>query len=228
MEQERKRIVLVDDHIALRNGFKDLIEKIGPYEVVAEYTTGREFVEAFPLTPQPDLIIMDLTMPEMDGDEVVAIMEERDIQIPILIYSLIYDEARIIRLFRAGIRGYLEKDCTAATMRDALLEIFKSGYYHNEHFSMALKAPDRQKKSERDVVLSKLTSREREFLRLVCSEEEYTYDQIADLMGVVQRTVDGYRDAIFKKFDIKSKTGLVLFAIRHRIIDTDALFKGNR
>ncbi|MEL7005196.1 MAG: LuxR C-terminal-related transcriptional regulator, partial [Bacteroidota bacterium] len=76
-----------------------------------------------------------------------------------------------------------------------------------------------KEKSQQELIIEQLSDREREFLKLVCHEEEYTYDQIAGEMGVQHRTVDGYRESIFDKFSIKSKTGLVLFVLKHNLLE---------
>lgn len=214
--------MLVDDHVIIRNGLKELIEKLGPYCIMAQYDHGKDLVQALSTNARPDLIIMDLTMPVMDGDEAMCIMNENGFGVPVLMLTLNQDEQKITRLFRMGIRGYLQKDCTATEMREALESIFRTGYYHNDLLTHALRSPDimSPKKSVRMEILEKLTNREIEFLKLVCHENEYTYDQIAGMMGVVRRTIDSYRESIFFKFDIKSKTGLVLFAIKHRLFDT--------
>jgi len=214
-----KKIVLVDDHVIVRNGLRELIEKLGPYKVVSECNNGREFMNWILVYSLPDLVIMDLTMPELSGDEVVQELNKAEIPLPILILTLNYDEQRIIKLFRAGIRGFLMKDCTASIMKEALMEIFSTGFYHNEYLGLALKAPDKLKKQAREIILEQLTEKEKTFLRLVCHQDEYTYEQIASIMGVVTRTVDGYRESIFTKFDIKSKVGLVLFSIKNGIVD---------
>jgi DNA-binding NarL/FixJ family response regulator len=214
----KSTIVLVDDHVVVRNGLKELIEKLGPFQVVAEYDNGQDLVDAYPF--QADLIIMDITMPTMDGDEAMQILNERDCRIPVLILTLNTDDQRMIKLFRLGARGYLQKNCSAQIMKEALSEIFRTGYYHNEFLTYSLKheaAP--KKKSEQEIILEQLTDRERQFLKLVCHEEEYTYDQIASLMNVQHRTVDSYRESIFQKFSIKSKTGLVLFVLKHRLME---------
>ncbi len=214
-----KKIALVDDHVVIRNGLKELIEKLGPYKVQGEYNNGKELIDSFEIMQEPDLIIMDITMPGMNGDEAISILNEKNISSPVLILTLNEDENKAIQLFRMGVRGYLRKNCTAAIMKEALDEIFRCGYYHNELLSFALKTSDRPyKKTEQELILEKLTSREREFLKLICHEEEYTYDQIAGIMGVQYRTVDGYREDIFDKFGIKSKTGLVLFILRHELL----------
>ncbi len=217
---EQRNIILVDDHVIVRSGLKELIQKLGPYKIINEFDNGRVFVDSFPLKIMPDLIIMDISMPEMDGDEAVAVLNDKSIKIPVLILTLDQDENRMIKLFRLGVRGYLQKNCSATTMREALEEIFRCGYYHNEFLTRSLqneKIP--AKKSEQEHILEQLTEREKEFLKQVCHEKEYTYDQIAGIMGVQHRTVDGYRESIFEKFAIKSKTGLVLFVLRHKLFD---------
>ncbi|PQJ09281.1 hypothetical protein CJD36_018705 [Flavipsychrobacter stenotrophus] len=215
-----KEIILVDDHVIIREGLKELIEKLGAYKVTRQYSDGSELTNDIPLIPAPDLIIMDISMPVMNGDEVVATLREKDIFIPILILTLSQDENRIVHLFRNGVCGYLKKDCTAAMMKQALEEIFRVGYYHNELMVFALQTAERMpRKTQQELILEKLSVREKEFLKLICHEDEYTYDQIASLMHVQHRTVDGYRQSIFEKFGIKSKTGLVLFMLRHQLYE---------
>ncbi len=217
---EHKKIILVDDHVVVRSGLKELIEKLGAYKIVSEFDNGRELVEAFPMEVTPDLIMMDISMPEMDGDEAMAILTSKGIKIPVLILTLNQDEARMIKLFRLGVRGYLQKNCSAIVLRQALEDIFRTGYYHNEFLTLSLQAKNvPEKKSEAAIILEQLTEREREFLKLVCHEREYTYDQIAGIMDVHHRTVDGYRESIFEKFGIKSKTGLVLFVLKNRLFE---------
>lgn len=217
---EMKNITLVDDHIIVRSGLKELIQKLGPYKVVHEYDNGREFVDSFPMNDPSDLIIMDINMPEMDGDEAMVVLNGKGAKVPVLILTLDQDENRMIKLFRLGVRGYLQKNCSAITMREALEEIFRCGYYHNEFLTRSLQHVNvLEKKNDKDLILEQLTEREKEFLKHVCHEKEYTYDQIAGIMGVQHRTVDGYRESIFEKFAIKSKTGLVLFVLRHKLLD---------
>jgi DNA-binding NarL/FixJ family response regulator len=119
-----------------------------------------------------------------------------------------------------GARGYIQKKISATILRKALSDIFSRGYYHNNLFANALTAVyKKQGKDSSKAFLEKLTDREKEFLKLVCHEEEYTYEQIAAMMNVHRRTVDGYREAVFDKFEIKSKTGLVLFLVRNNLLE---------
>src|SRR3989344_4052847 len=197
---EKRTIILVDDHVIVRNGLKELIEKLGDFSVVDQFDSASALLNVLPLVPQPDLAIIDLNMPGMNGDELIKTLKESGNELPVLILTLDSDEQTIIRLFRNGVRGFLKKNCSAEILKNALESIFTSGYYHNEF-------------------LAQLTDRERSFLRLVCHEKEYTYEQIADQLSVTPRTVDGYREAIFDKFAIKSKTGLVLFVLKHRLLE---------
>lgn len=215
-----KSIYLVDDHVIIRNGLQELVEKLGPYKVSHQFDNGRDLLDNLSAGKKPDLIIMDQTMPQMNGHEVMQSFREKGIQVPVLMLTLNEDENLIIQLFRLGVRGYLKKNCNASQLSNAIEQIFLNGYYHNEFLTLSLQNNSvESKKGEQDLILEQLTAREREFLRLVCHEKEYTYEQIADQMSVQHRTVDGYRESIFEKFSIKSKTGLVLFVLKHRLFE---------
>jgi len=215
-----KNICLVDDHVIIRNGLRELVEKLGPYKVSRQYDNGRALLDAVAEVAAFDLIIMDVSMPQMNGDEVLQQFKERGITTPVLMLTLNEDENIVIRLFRLGARGYLKKNCNASQLKEAIEQITQRGYYHNEFLTLSLQNNGvENKKGEQDLILEQLTQREKEFLKLVCHEKEYTYEQIADQMKVQHRTVDGYRESIFEKFNIKSKTGLVLFILKHRLFD---------
>jgi two-component system, NarL family, invasion response regulator UvrY len=217
---ENRSIVLIDDHTLVRNGLKELIEKLGPYSVTAQFDSGNAFLNALPALPKPDLIIVDLNMPGISGFDLVEKLKNSEDEQVILILTLESDEQTIIRLFRNGVRGFLKKNCSAEILKNALDAIFTTGYYHNEFLALSLRMEAGEvQPSGKDKILMQLTEREREFLKWVCHEQEFTYDQVADQMKVSARTVDGYREAIFDKFAIKSKTGLVLFVLKHQLFD---------
>lgn len=215
---KKASIYLVDDHPIVRNGLKILIEKMG-YTITQQYDHGKELIDSFPLQDPPDLIIMDLTMPVMDGAETVRELKKLGVTVPVLMLTWETEEKIIIELFRTGIRGYLPKSSTADVIKKAIDDVLNTGYYHNEMLIKALTTEKKDVKDEKEQVAAQLTDREKQFLQLVCNENELTYEQIADQMGVSRRTVDGYREAIFEKFNIKSKTGLVLFAIKYGLIN---------
>lgn len=215
-----KTIVLVDDHVIVRNGLKELIQKLGDFEIAREFDSGDDFLKALPLEPRPDLVIMDLTMPGLSGDQTMEQLNQMGSDLAVLILTLNSDEETIIRLFRSGARGYLKKDCSAEELRTAINSIITTGYHHNEFLTYSLRNNFEQtKKPNHEVILDQMSPREKEFLKWVCHSDEYTYDQIASLMDVTARTVDGYRESLFDKFAIKSKTGLVLFVLKHKLFD---------
>lgn len=217
--QQHQSIVLVDDHALIRNGLKRLIEELGPYTIVAEYDNGKQFVASLNPTSVPDLVLLDYSMPQMNGLEVMQWLHDNAIDVPVLMLTINEDERLMIQLFRLGVRGYLHKNCRTEIMKQALEEIFRKGYYHNEFLVTAL-TKDRIHKKENDLqsVQNMITPKEREFIEWVCDEEEYTYEQIAGKMNVHRRTIDNYKQSLCEKFNIKSKTGLVLFAIKNKLV----------
>lgn len=215
MQQIETAIILVDDHVLVRGGISTLLQQMGNYKIIQEYSNGRMLLNYLSAVENtfPDLIIMDLDMPEVDGHEAMKVINQQYPFLKVIILTWDTNERKIIDLFRLGVRGYLLKNCTADILKRAIDDTMSSGYYHSEIFSSALK----KGMTEKDI-LSKVTDRERQFLQLVCNKDEYTYDQMAELMGVHRRTVDGYRESLFQKFNIKSKTGLVLFAIKNGLV----------
>ena len=209
--------MLVDDHTIVRNGLRSLIEVMGNYKVIAEFDNGLQFINAIPLMPDPDLAIIDLNMPEMNGVETVRWLRKHRPLLKVLILTLDSDEQTIIELFRMGVRGYLSKNCTATVLKKAIEDTIITGYYHSELLQNAL-AMDAEKVQHEHSILERITDRELLFLKLICDEREYTYEEMTTHMNVHRRTIDGYRTSLFDKFNIKSKTGLVLFAIKHGVI----------
>lgn len=220
MTEPKKNIVLVDDHTVVRSGLKELITKLGPYHIAHEFDSGNDLLNALPLNPSADLVILDYSMPGLSGQETLQELFIKNPEIPVLFLTLNEDENIIIQLFRLGARGYLKKNCSSEILQEALNSIFTNGYYHNEFLTLSIRHNERpSKKTEQEKLLEQITEREREFLKLVCHEKEYTYDQIADQMKVQSRTVDGYRENLFDKFGIKSKTGLVLFVLKYKLFE---------
>lgn len=218
-DMQLRQLVLVDDHVIVRNGLKELIEKIGPYQIALEFDSGDALLAALPFKLPVDLVLLDLNMPGSSGEVVLQTLSQLRILTPVLVLTLNTDPGPAVRLFRNGARGYLPKSCSALELKQALEQIFSSGYYHNEFLVASLRDANGAAEGQMQV-LQRLTAREREFLKWVCHEDEYTYEQVADRMGVQHRTVDGYREALFEKFGIRSKTGLVLFVLRHQLFDS--------
>ena len=218
---ENKSLVLIDDHVIVRKGLKILIEKQGPYTVISEFDSAEDFLTALPNHADIDLILLDLSMPGMGGEKLVEELKKLNCDCPILILTLNGDESAIIRLFRNGVRGYLMKNCAPTVLKNAIESVLSGGYYHNEFLTLSLtkNQPEKTAASAEQEIIEQLTDNERTFLKFVCDDQEFTYHQIADQMKVSFRAVDHYRESLFDKFGIKSKTGLVLFVLKNRLLD---------
>jgi DNA-binding NarL/FixJ family response regulator len=207
------KIALVDDHIILRKSLSVLIGMLHDFEIVSESSNGKEFIDQLDKTNLPDIVLMDITMPVMDGVDTTKWLKQNYNKIRVIALSMIKNELIIIRMLKNGARGYILKDCEPEELRTALLDVYEKGYYFNEFVT-----PKLQSESEAQERLHKqmFNERELEFLRLVCSEK--SYKEIASDMGVSPRTVDGYRDALFTKLDLNTRVGLVLYALKNDLV----------
>lgn len=210
------KIALADDHQLVRKGIRLLLENIKNFQVVTEAENGKELIDQIRALDQlPDLVLVDVNMPVMDGKETVKILRNDYPELRIVALSVDTDLAIIRELIRLGANAYLFKDSSPDVFRKVLLEVNEKGFSYSKDVIDSLLIPERSGKTEPGSYLAqqhlqKLTARELEFIKLCCSE--YTYKEIAEKMNVSQRTVDGYRESTFDKLNIKSRTGLVLFA----------------
>lgn len=214
-------VALVDDHHLVRNGLAATVNALGGYRVTLEAGNGKELMDALKRSAAPAIAIVDLNMPVMDGYATIAWLKEYHPGVRALALTFDAADDALVKAVRAGARGFLLKNARPIVLKCALDSIALTGFYYTEetHESL-LKHPGLRTRNEHERVriLDRITPREMEFLLLVCDEAEFTYEQIADRMGVQRRTVDNFRIALFEKFDIKSKTGLVLFAMRWGVL----------
>ncbi|HUB61244.1 MAG TPA: response regulator transcription factor, partial [Puia sp.] len=166
----------------------------------------------------PDIVLMDITMPEMDGYAAAEWLMVNHPQIRVLALSTMDTESAIIRMIRSGAKGYLLKDAEPAELKKAFDEVLSLGYYYNDVVSRKIMQTVHLLVEEKHdpVSLAPLSDRELTFLKLACSEK--TYAEIAAVMYVSERTIDGYRDSLFRKLNVTSRVGLVLYAIRNAIV----------
>ncbi|MBC7890199.1 MAG: response regulator transcription factor [Ferruginibacter sp.] len=210
-------IVLVDDHKLLRNGLAGLINSFSNYTVAYEADNGREFTGLLKTRPLPEIVLMDINMPEMDGYETCTWLKNSYPGIKVLALSMYDNENAIIRMFKAGAKGYILKDCETRELENALNALVTKGFYYSEmvtgkliHTINTLDNDDHIKN------MIKLSEREIIFLKLVCTE--LTYKEIAEKMYLSPRTIDGYRDDLFQKLNIKTRVGLVIYAIKNGFV----------
>lgn len=206
-------IALVDDHVILRKSMRVLINLLHDFEIVMEAGNGKELIQQLKKAPVPDIVILDITMPVMDGVETAWWLKQNHPGIKVLALSMIKNDFVIIRMLKNGARGYVLKDCEPAELRAALHQVHERGYYYNE-----LVTPRMHSKDGPDNIFSKImiTEPEMVFLRWACTEN--THKEIAEYMGVSPRTIDGYRDSLFKKLEVSSRVGLALYAIKNGLV----------
>lgn len=218
METLPLRIGLVDDHTLFRKGIANLIQIAcaRPVEILFEAASGLELQAQIGRGPAPDVIIMDINMPDMNGFDSVLWLKENYPAIPVLVLTMMDKEAYIIKMLKLGVKGYLSKDVEPKELGEAINAVSNHSYYYTDFITGKL-INSLQQYDEQGRTLVTLNDREIEFLRLACSE--YTYQEIAALMYLSPKTVDGYRKALFEKLSVKNRVGLALYAVKHEIVN---------
>ena len=212
-------VAIVNDHILLRNGLANLFRGLETYAILFEANHGKDFIKQLQPRYLPDMVLQDINMPEGDGYETALWLKRNYTGIKILALSQLDNEHSIIRMMKNGVKGYILKDIEPLQFRRAFDAILRKGFFYSELISgkliHAVSQLDESDEALKSIV--SLNAREIDFLKLVCSE--MTYKEIAERMFLSARTIDGYRDALFEKLNVKSRVGLVLFAIRNNIVN---------
>ncbi|TWJ03543.1 LuxR family two component transcriptional regulator [Mucilaginibacter frigoritolerans] len=209
---ETIKITLVDDHRLFRSGIASLINNLNGYSVLFEAANGEELTQKITPRNKPDIVLLDINMPVMDGTHTARWLHDVYPEIHIIVLSMHEDPEKVLTMLKLGVKGYLLKDAEPHEFEQALRKVAKGEVYYPEFVTRLLLSSFSQSASE-----VKLNTRELEFLKLASTE--LTYKEIADQMNISVRTVDGYRDALFEKLHVKSRVGLVLYAIKNKMID---------
>lgn len=207
-------IALADDHAMLRKGVAEMLSKFDNMKVIAEAGNGKELLMRLEAAnPMPDVCIIDINMPEMNGYETAKAIKKQWPDMRILALSMYDTELNIIKMLRNGANGYLLKDADPEELRQAINAVYKNGFYYSEIVTgrMLNILHDPEGKTNVD-----LNEKELQFLKF-CSTE-LTYKEIADEMNLSARTIDGYREALFRKLNITTRTGLAMYAIKAGIV----------
>ena len=211
------KVALADDHILLRNALASLIEKFENFKVVTQVSNGKELIAEISAPNLPDVVLLDLNMPKMDGFETATWLPQNYPSIHVLMLTMYDSELALIRLLQAGVKGFLKKDIHPNELQYAIRSVIENGYYYSHNATGKLLNLFRHS-SESGSTLNKamLTEIDIRFLQLSCSE--MTYKEIAQEMTLNPRGVDNLRDNLFTKLDVKSRVGLAMYAIRHGIV----------
>lgn len=215
------KIAIVDDHNLFRKGLIKLInlgDTQNKYTILFEAENGNDLKEKLTRKALPDIILMDIDMPDMNGYEAADWLRRYYPDISILVVSMFESEEPILRMLQLGVKGYLSKDIEVEDMHRALEAIANKGFYYSDLVAGVM-AQNIQQKSIDGVKASKsgdLAENEREFIKLACTE--LTYHQIADRMNLSPKTIDGYRESLFHRFNVKSRVSLAMYAVKNGIV----------
>ncbi|MFZ5926106.1 MAG: response regulator [Acidobacteriota bacterium] len=213
MTRKTIRILLADDHSLVRQGFRRILEAHPDLEIVGEASDGREAVELTG-TLQPDVVVMDVAMPGLNGIEATRRICESSPRTRVLALSMHRDSVYVREILRAGARGYLLKDAIDADLISAVRAVARGEGFIASAVADCVLADYRQHVSD---PIDLLTAREREVLQLIA--EGKTNKEIASLLKLSVYTVDAHRGRIMEKLNLHSAGELVRFALRKGLID---------
>lgn len=206
-------VVIVDDHTLLSQAISTMVNTFDKFKVLYTCKNGQELIDQFSASPKniPDIVLMDINMPVINGIEATEWITENHSQVNVMALSVEDADTTILRMLKAGAIGYLLKDTEKSVLENALREIVENGFYHSKKVtSLLMKSLSGGEKLEVNFKANELT-----FMKLACTE--MTYKEIADKMCLSPKTIDGYRDNLFTKLNVKNRVGLVMYAIKNKI-----------
>jgi DNA-binding NarL/FixJ family response regulator len=209
-------VVIVDDHILIAKAITNIIDSFPNYKVLYEAENGKVLMEKFKNRKNiPDIILLDISMPVMDGFDTAKWLKQHHPDVLIMVLSMQDDDSSLIKMIKASAKGYLLKNIHPDELHASLNTLVAKGHYYPEWAASKVFlniAQEQKSKSGNEV---KFTEREIEFLKHCCTER--TYKQIADIMCCSTRTVEGYRDSLFEKLGLKTRVGLAVYALKSGI-----------
>ncbi|KFF27715.1 response regulator transcription factor [Chryseobacterium vrystaatense] len=208
----KKTIVIVDDHILIAKALEGIIGNFNEFEVIYVCENGKDLIEKFENKEKiPDIILLDISMPIMDGFETAAWLTQNHPGIKVMALSMQGDDNSVIKMIKNGAKGYLLKNTHPKDLETALTNLNSDGFFYPEWASKIIFSNLNKDKETANAV--KISDREREFLKYTVTE--LSYKEIADRMCCSPRTVESYRDQLCDKLDLKTRVGLAVFAIKN-------------
>ncbi|MCY7329077.1 MAG: response regulator transcription factor [Saprospiraceae bacterium] len=214
------RVAIAEDQRLFRECLVSILNATDHLQVVVEAANGKELLAQ--LTTQasmPDVVLLDLTMPEMNGLETTQHLKKDFPHIKIVILSVHSEERHIVRMVGMGVSGYLLKNSELSEVTRAVEAVHEKGYYFNDSVLRAMQTGMSQQQQKQYDPQTPLTAREKEVLTLICRER--TTPEIAGQLFLSVRTVDGHRNNLLEKTGARNTVGLVLYAIRHGLVAFD-------
>ena len=215
--EAKKRIFLVDDHVLLADGIRSMLEEEPGLEVVDHFENGLAAVEKLP-EQSPDLVLMDLDMPIMNGLEAAQHLRAKLPELPIIILSMHAEKAVVQKCVKEGVRGYLLKNSSQSEFLQAIRSVLAGGKYYSALLTESLIAPEKVALEGNASVrlLAALSDRELDVLKLLA--EGLSSKEIAEELFVSPQTVDSHRKSLLKKLEVKNVAGLVRVAFQEGLV----------
>jgi len=212
------KYAIADDHKLFRKGIIAVLEDSPGFKLVLEAQNGRELLSNLNKA-KPDVILLDLRMPEMDGIETTVEIRKQNEDVKIIIVTMLDDEKYVIHLMEVGANGYLLKNAEPEEIKTAITTAYENGYYFNDYVNKALLKRVVHKNQLKPVFNNniELTNREIEVLKLICNEQ--TANEISKLIFLSPRTVEGIRTKLLEKIGVKNTAGLVMYAVKNRLVE---------
>lgn len=209
------KVMIVDDHSMIREGIKQLLELDGEFEVIEEAKDGEECIEKLQKT-NPDILLLDINMPKMNGLEVLQKINKLKYKVKILVLTVHNEVEYLLKAVDIGVNGYLLKDSEIAELKKAIVTVVNGEDYIQPSLIPMLNAKliDNNKDNEK---IEKLTKRELEVLKQLAVGK--INRQIAEDLQISERTVKNHVSSIFKKIDVKDRTQAAVFTIRNNLIN---------
>ena len=209
-------IAIADDHLLIAKAISSIVQDFENFEVLYEVENGKALQDKLKLKANiPDIVLLDISMPVMDGFATAAWLKEQHPEVLIMALSVQDDDESLIKMIKAGARGYLHKNVHPEQLHKALEALIAKGMYYPEWATSRVFARIAGTDHNNHLDMS-LTDREKEFLHFACTE--LTYKDIGEKMFCSARTVESYRDALFEKLHVKTRVALALFAVKSGIV----------
>ncbi len=214
-KHKKYTLAIVDDHLLFGSSLARLINSFDEFTVQFMARNGVDLQkELAKQNTMPDIILLDYNMPVMNGYETVKWLTENHPKIKVLALSVEDNEKTILKMIREGAKGYFLKDIHPDDLKEALHIVMDKGYYYTEKVTASMVNALHPNSQDKNI---KLKENELTFMQLACSE--MTYKEIADVMNLSPKTIDGYRQELFNKLRIKNRVGLVIYALKNNFIE---------
>ena len=212
------KVAIADDHQIFRKGVILSLRPFTNLKFVLEAENGDELLQGL-AEAQPDVILMDLRMPNKDGIETTKIISKTYPHIHIIVLTMFEDERFVTHLMENGANGYLLKSAEPGEIKKAIMEVMARGYYLNNFVNRILLKKSHNRTKTIPTLNSEIVinEKEKQVIRLLCME--YTAQQIAKEMDISPRTVEAIKDRLMERFGVKNSVGLVFYAMKNSLID---------